>query len=122
MKILSIIARLNIGGPAIYAIFLSGPDMEPRYRNTLICGRISPGEGDMTYLALGRGVEPVTVSGLGRNISPLKDLSAFFALRRIIKKHRPSIVHTHTAKAGTLGRLAVLSALGHKFGDVFSSR
>lgn len=109
MRILSIIARLNIGGPAIYAILLSGPDMEPRYRNTLVCGQISPGEGDMTYLALERGVEPVAVPELGRNISPLKDLSAFLALRRIIKTRRPSIVHTHTAKAGTLGRLAVLS-------------
>ena len=109
MSILSIIARLNIGGPAIYAILLSGPDMEPRYRNTLVCGQISPGEGDMTYLAREKGIKPVMVPELGRDISPLKDLSGFLALRRIIKKQRPSIVHTHTAKAGGLGRLAALS-------------
>jgi len=117
MSILSIIARLNIGGPAIYAILLSGPGMEPRYRNTLVCGQISPGEGDMTYLAREKGIELVMVPELGRDVSPLKDLAGFFALRRIIKKHRPLIVHTHTAKAGALGRLAVFSLNIARSGD-----
>ena len=84
MRILSIIARLNIGGPAIYAIFLSGPDMEPRYRSMLVSGQVSPGEGDMTYLAQEKGVKPVIVPELGREISPLNDFFCFIALRRII--------------------------------------
>lgn len=109
MRILSIIARLNIGGPAIYAIFLSGPDIEQTYRSTLVSGQVSPGEGDMTYLAQEKGVKPVIVRELGREISPLNDFFCFIALRRIIKKNHPLIVHTHTAKAGTLGRLAVFS-------------
>ena len=109
MRILRIIARLNIGGPAIQAVFLSGPDMEPGYRSTLVCGQIGPYEGDMTYLAQEKGINPVIVPELGRELSPLKDLSGFIALRRIIKKNRPLVVHTHTAKAGTLGRLAVFS-------------
>lgn len=109
MRVLRIIARLNIGGPAIQAIILSGPDMEPRYRSKLVSGQVGHGEGDMSYLALEQGLKPVTVPELGRDISPLNDLSGFLSLRRMIKRCRPSIVHTHTAKAGALGRLAVLS-------------
>ena len=109
INVLRIIARLNIGGPAIQAILLSGPDMEPRYRSMLVCGQISPGEGDMICLAQEKGVKPITVPELGREISPLNDFFCFIALRRIIKKSHPLIVHTHTAKAGTLGRLAVFS-------------
>jgi glycosyltransferase involved in cell wall biosynthesis len=109
MRILRIIARLNIGGPAIQAVLLSGPDVEPKYRSKLICGNIGSSEGDMRYLAEQKGVAPIIIAELGREISPWKDLSSFLALRRLIGEERPQIVHTHTAKAGTLGRLAILS-------------
>ena len=76
-KVLRIIARLNIGGPAIQAILLSGTDIEQTYRSTLVCGQISPGEGGMTYLAQEKGVKPVMVPELGREISPLNDFFCF---------------------------------------------
>jgi glycosyltransferase involved in cell wall biosynthesis len=109
IRILRLIARLNIGGPAIQAITLSSELSRDQYQTLLVCGSLSPGEGDMTYLALDKGVHRFTIKELGRNISLLDDLKSFFIIRKIIKRFKPDILHTHTAKAGTLGRLAALS-------------
>ena len=109
IRILRLIARLNIGGPAIQAITLSSELSMDQYQTLLVCGSLSPGEGDMAYLALDKGVHRFIIKELGRNISLLDDLKSFFILRKIIKRFKPDILHTHTAKAGTLGRLAVLS-------------
>lgn len=109
VKILRLIARLNIGGPAIQAITLSSELPRNQYQTLLVCGSLGPGEGDMTYLALDKGVHRFNIKELGRNISLLDDLKSFFIIRKIIKRFKPDILHTHTAKAGTLGRLAVLS-------------
>ena len=109
IRILRLIARLNIGGPAIQAITLSSELAGDQYQTLLVCGSLSPGEGDMTYLAIEKGVRRFIVKELGRNISLLDDLKSLFIIRKIIKRFKPDILHTHTAKAGTLGRLAVLS-------------
>jgi glycosyltransferase involved in cell wall biosynthesis len=109
IRILRLIARLNIGGPAIQAITLSSELPRNQYQTLLVCGSLGPGEGDMTYLALDKGVHRFNIKELGRNISLLDDLKSLFIIRKIIKRFKPDILHTHTAKAGTLGRLAVLS-------------
>jgi glycosyltransferase involved in cell wall biosynthesis len=109
IRILRLIARLNIGGPAIQAITLSSELSRNQYQTLLVCGSLSPGEGDMTYLANDKGVHRFIIKELGRNISLMDDLKSFFILRKIIKRFKPDILHTHTAKAGALGRLAVLS-------------
>lgn len=109
IRVLRVIARLNIGGPAINAINLSAYLDKSRYRSVLLCGKVGSNEGDMSYLALKMGLKPVIIPGLGREISLLSDLKAFLILRRIMKRFRPDIVHTHTAKAGSLGRLAGIS-------------
>ena len=109
IRILRLIARLNIGGPAIQAITLSSELPRGQYQTLLVCGRLSPGEGDMTYLALDKGVHRLDIKELNRNISLLDDLKSLFIIRKIIKRFKPDILHTHTAKAGTLGRLAALS-------------
>jgi len=70
---------------------------------------VSPYEGDMAYLAEKRGVRPYILPVLGREISPLGDLHSLAALRKTIQQFRPHIIHTHTAKAGTLGRLVGIS-------------
>jgi glycosyltransferase involved in cell wall biosynthesis len=84
-------------------------DKGNRYETLLACGSLSPGEGDMAYLALEKGVQPKIIKELERNISFLGDVKSFFAIQRLIKYFKPDILHTHTAKAGTLGRLAVIS-------------
>lgn len=106
IRILRIIARLNIGGPAIQAATLSARLSDEHYQTLLACGNVAPGEGDMSYLALSEGIEPAVIPSLGREISPLDDMHSLRSLRKIIRDFKPHIVHTHTAKAGTLGRLA----------------
>lgn len=105
VKVLRIIARLNIGGPAIQAVTLSAR-LNDRFETRLVCGHVGSGEGDMSYLAPAQGIEPEILPSLGREISPLDDLRAYGDLRKIIRDFHPDIVHTHTAKAGTLGRIA----------------
>jgi glycosyltransferase involved in cell wall biosynthesis len=109
VRVVRVIARLNIGGPAIQAITLTKQLEERGYRTTLVRGREEPGEGNMDHLADALGVRPVSVPALRRNTG-WRDVPAFVALVGIIVRERPDIVHTHAAKAGTLGRLAALAA------------
>jgi len=125
VKILRIITRLNIGGPAIHAVLLTGDFEKKGYDSLLVSGSISKVEGDMGYLADGYDVRPVYVRQLKREISPVDDITALFKVLGIIKRYRPQIVHTHTAKAGMIGRLAaILSGVPvrvHTFhGNIFS--
>lgn len=112
IKILRVIARLNVGGPAIQTIHLSQLLSGNGFETMLVCGRIGPAEGDMDYLAQERGVRPFYLDGLGRELAPIKDLTTLFQLKRLIRNFQPDIIHTHTAKAGTLGRLAALTVNG----------
>ncbi len=106
-----VIARLNIGGPAIHVVNLSrGLDRGGRFRTRLIAGRITGDEGDMGYYARERGVEVLELPALSRLINPLADLRNLWELYRLFRRERPVIVHTHTAKAGTLGRFAAYLA------------
>ena len=109
IRVLRIIARLNIGGPAIQAISLSDHLSRDGYKTLLVSGNVSPHEGDMAYFAEQKGVQPVILPKMGREITPIGDMNSLMDLRRIIKRFRPHIIHTHTAKAGTLGRVAGLS-------------
>ena len=111
IKILRIITRLNIGGPAIHACLLTRELNEPNnaeFETKLICGSVSPGEGDMRYFAEEHGVEPLYVPALRREINPFRDLAAFFGILNHMREYKPDIVHTHTAKAGMLGRFAAI--------------
>jgi glycosyltransferase involved in cell wall biosynthesis len=76
------------------------------YETRLVVGRESPREGNMLALAAEKAVDCEAMAGLGREIAPLRDLRAFAGLVRLMRAWRPAIVHTHTAKAGLLGRVA----------------
>jgi glycosyltransferase involved in cell wall biosynthesis len=106
IKVLRVIARLNIGGPAIHTILLSSHLERLGYQTLLVAGQVSPAEGDMNYLAQAEGVKPIIISRLGRRVVPFSDLSAFLRILRLLFSWRPHIVHTHTAKAGAVGRAA----------------
>lgn len=109
VRIVRVIARLNIGGPAIQALMLTKL-LEPRgYQTRLVCGSEGPAEGNMDYLAAELRVTPTLIRAIRRDPGP-GDVSALAALIRILRSERPRIVHTHAAKAGTLGRLAALLA------------
>ncbi len=105
-----VIARLNTGGPALHVVNLAAGLDPTRFETRLIAGRITSDEGDMTYYARDRGVALVEIAGMSRVLSPWKDLATVFRLFRIFRRQRPAIVHTHTAKAGTVARLAALAA------------
>jgi glycosyltransferase involved in cell wall biosynthesis len=80
------------------------------YDTRLVVGRESPREGNMLPLAAEKNVVCESMVGLGREIAPLSDLRALVGLHRLMRAWRPEIVHTHTAKAGVLGRVAARAA------------
>ena len=106
IKVLRIIARLNIGGPAIHTILLTEGLDKSRFETILVIGTPDKSEGDMLYLAEQKGIRPVIIPELVRALHIRNDFIAFWKLFCLIKKEKPDIIHTHTAKAGALGRLA----------------
>mgnify|MGYP001428070175 CR=1 FL=1 len=123
--ILHIIARMNIGGPALHVAQLSSGLLQKGFETTLVSGRQADTEGDMTDLAEKYGLRFHLYNNLGARLSPLNDLYVCSRLWRLMRLTAPRIVHTHTAKAGALGRIAAKLAkvpiIVHTFhGHVFS--
>jgi glycosyltransferase involved in cell wall biosynthesis len=129
IRILRVIARMNIGGPAIHATLLVQGLDPARYETTLVTGLPEAGEGN--YLDLHQVTLPnvVVLPALGREVNLWRDAKVFAQMVRLIREYRPDIVHTHTAKAGFLGRLAawrcgvplvVHTFHGHVFKGYFS--
>src|SRR2546430_4619777 len=104
MKILRIIARLNVGGPARHVVWLSAGMKHDGYDTLLVAGVVPPGEDDMSYVAAQAGVTPLIIPEMSREIS-LRDTITVWKLFRLMLREKPDLVHTHTAKAGTVGRL-----------------
>ncbi|MFL6028863.1 MAG: glycosyltransferase family 4 protein [Gaiellaceae bacterium] len=113
-RILRVIARLNMGGPTLHVAYLTAGLRERGYDTTLVAGSLARGEDSMAFVANARDVEIVRIDELGREISPLRDILATLKLARLIRRERPDILHTHTAKAGTVGRVAALLAGRHR--------
>ncbi len=129
IRVARIIARLNIGGPAIHAALLTERLDPSRYRSWLIAGSEDPHEGNYLDLRQWRVASLEKIPELGREIRGGQDLVTLVKLIRLIRRLRPHVVHTHTAKAGTLGRLAawfcrvpviVHTYHGHVFHGYFS--
>src|SRR5581483_52089 len=110
IRVLRVIARLNVGGPALHVSYLTEGLDEIGYETKLVAGRVSPGEGSMEWSARERGIEPVYIPSLQREISPVVDAVAVAKVVRLIREFRPHVLHTHTAKAGAVGRTAALLA------------
>jgi glycosyltransferase involved in cell wall biosynthesis len=104
-KIIRIIARLNVGGPAKHVVWLTSGLREAGFETLLVTGKVPEGEEDMGYFAAECDVTPLYFSEMSREIS-LKDAITVWKLFRLFLRQRPDIVHTHTAKAGTVGRTA----------------
>ena len=105
MKVVRIIARLNVGGPARHVAWLEAGLRRRGYASVLVAGVVPPGEDDMGYFAASLGVEPQVIPEMSREISP-QDAVTVWKLFRLFRRERPDVVHTHTAKAGTAGRVA----------------
>jgi glycosyltransferase involved in cell wall biosynthesis len=108
LKVVRIIGRLNVGGPARQACLLH-ERLRPEFQTVLITGRPDVGERDMSYL-LDSKAGVYRIESMSRPVSLFADLASLFAIYRILRREKPDIVHTHTAKAGTIGRVAAVLA------------
>lgn len=109
IRIVRIITRLNVGGPAIQALSLTSRLQHHGFDTLLLHGQTDAGEGDMRTVLDAGPVSEVYLSSLRRPVRPLDDLVALTAIYLQLCRYRPRIVHTHMAKAGTLGRLATFA-------------
>ena len=110
IRVLRLVARLNMGGPALHVAYLTKGLEERGYRTTLAAGSLAHGESSMSFIAEELGVEVHPIPQLHREISPLYDTQSVLRIVRLIRRLRPHILHTHTAKAGAVGRFAALAA------------
>jgi len=108
MKVLRVITRLNIGGPSVHVFLLTNKLDPRRFSTCLVVGQTEETEGDLTEALIRAGARVVRVGALRRPIHLWHDASALLSLMRRAWQERPRIIHTHMAKAGTLGRLAGL--------------
>ncbi len=105
MKIVRIIARLNVGGPARHVVWLTKALQDTEFQSVLLTGTVPEGEEDMNYFAAENGVAPIFIPEMSRELSA-KDIVSLWKVFRHIWREKPDIIHTHTAKAGTIGRVA----------------
>jgi glycosyltransferase involved in cell wall biosynthesis len=124
-KVLRIINRFNLGGPAYNVAYLS-KYLSPEYETLLIGGDKEPDEESSLFIFKEMGLEPLVLSEMDRSVNFFNDIKAYYRIKKIIKEFKPDIVHTHAAKAGALGRLAAYNCkvpvIVHTFhGHVFHS-
>jgi glycosyltransferase involved in cell wall biosynthesis len=105
-----IIARMNVGGPAVQVSGLMRGFNSNEFEHRLYTGFCATDEAD--YLdSVATDIKAIRIDGLGRRVSLRGDIRAFLSLVKAIREFKPNIIHTHTAKAGFLGRLASLVSL-----------
>jgi glycosyltransferase involved in cell wall biosynthesis len=110
VKIVHVIARLNVGGAALSVLELAAGQRANGHDVLVVAGTIPPGEASMEALADELGVPYLHAPALVRELSPLDDVRAIALIRRLLRERRPDVLHTHTSKAGATGRLAALVA------------
>ncbi len=127
-RVLRIINRLNLGGPTYNVAYLTA-GLAPEFETMLVAGMKDDSEESSEFIVRNMGIEPVYIRNMQREISFAKDRDAYRQLTSIIRDFKPDIVHTHAAKAGTLGRLAAIHLKvpvvlhtfhGHVFHSYFS--
>ena len=112
VRVLRIIARMNVGGPAVQVSGLMRGFNKEIFEHELLTGYCADDEAD--YLEkVATDVKAIRIDGLGRSIKPRADLTALFAIIKEIRRFKPDVIHTHTAKAGVVGRMASILS-GHK--------
>ena len=112
MIIVHIITRLIVGGAQENTLITCREQAEAGHKVYLITGASTGREGAMFTQAQAMGFETIVVKQMFRAIKPFSDIVAFFKLRKLLKEIKPDVVHTHSAKAGILGRLAAWGIKG----------
>ncbi|RYD51959.1 MAG: glycosyltransferase family 1 protein [Sphingobacteriales bacterium] len=124
-RVLRILNRLIIGGPALNATYLT-KYMAPDWETQLVIGGKDDHEQEADHLTQRLGITPVVISEMKRAINVSEDRKAYLKLKNLIQEFKPDVVHTHAAKSGALGRLAAhacnVPVVVHTFhGHVFHS-
>lgn len=124
-RVLRIINRLNLGGPTYNVAYLS-KYLAPEFETILVAGMKEDTEESSEFIVRDLGLKPVYIEEMSREIDLRNDYRAYKKIKKIIREYQPDIVHTHAAKAGTLGRLAAIHCkvpvILHTFhGHVFHS-
>lgn len=124
-RVLRIINRLNLGGPTFNAALLTR-HMSPEFETLLVAGTKQDSEESSDFIVHELGLTYQKIPEMHRSLHPVRDYAAYRKLVKIIREFKPDIVHTHAAKAGTLGRLAAIHervpVVVHTFhGHVFHS-
>ena len=112
MRILRIIARLNVGGPARHVVLLNAGLQGRGHQTLLAYGVVDASEASLEAPAIESGIPLARQERLVSRVRPGSDLRALIALVRLIFREQPDVVHTHTAKAGMPGRLAAVAYNG----------
>ena len=114
IRVMRIIARMNVGGPAVQVSGLMRGFSSTEFDHRLYTGFCATDEAD--YLdSVATDIKAIRIDGLGRRVSLRGDIRAFLSLVKVIREFKPHIIHTHTAKAGFLGRLASLVSFQKSF-------
>jgi glycosyltransferase involved in cell wall biosynthesis len=123
-KVLHVIARFNVGGTARYLDNLI-PGLTEHFETLLAVGHVQRHEIEDSRL---ENIQFVRIEHLGRRVNPVQDFRAYFELRKLVKRFKPQIIHSHTFKAGVLARLMffqipkIHTFHGHLMGDPEFSR
>ena len=107
-KVVRIIGRMNGGGPARQVAYLHHA-LRSSFETILVVGAIEQGEQDMRYL-LEDSIGVIEIPSMSRSVKGRSDLASLIKITQLLLREKPDIVHTHTAKAGVLGRLAAIIA------------
>ncbi|MGZ3866184.1 MAG: glycosyltransferase [Bacteroidia bacterium] len=124
-RVLRIINRFNLGGPAYNVAFLT-KHLAPEFETVLIGGDKEEGEESSLFIFEDMQLKPLVLEEMTRSVNLLGDIKSYYRIKKIIKEFKPDIVHTHAAKAGALGRMAAYNCgvpvIVHTFhGHVFHS-
>ena len=110
IRVMRLIARMNVGGPAVQVSGLIRGFDSSQFDQRLYTGFCSAGEAD--YLdTVAHDVSAIRISGFGRRVNLVGDLKALLGIVKEIRSFKPDVIHTHTAKAGVLGRVASIISL-----------
>ena len=106
-RVLMIINRLNLGGPAFHVAILA-KYLQEGFEVLLLAGTKQDSEESSDFIVKEMGLTFTRLKEMKRSINPWRDIRSYVEIRKIIQQYKPDIVHTHAAKAGALGRLAAL--------------
>jgi len=104
MKIVHIITRLILGGAQENTIITCKVLAQRGHDVTLITGPALGPEGELFNQAQGQGYKVIVIDRLRRAINPFNDTISYFQIKKLLRQLQPDIIHTHSAKAGILGR------------------